>query len=66
MHSGMVTFSVRGKGFASVTREGRMQPYVPQEQTDAAQAAHRPVSASCAGARLPVSACRSPTSTARA
>ncbi|OUD04390.1 helix-hairpin-helix domain-containing protein [Streptomyces swartbergensis] len=39
-HFGMVAFSVRGRGFASVTKDGRVQLHLPQEETDAALAAH--------------------------
>jgi hypothetical protein len=39
-HFGMVAFSVRGRGFASVTKDGRVQLRLSQEETDAALAAH--------------------------
>ncbi|MFC9131552.1 MmcQ/YjbR family DNA-binding protein [Streptomyces sp. NPDC057099] len=39
-HFGMVAFSVRGKGFASVMKDGRVRLYLPREETEAALAAH--------------------------
>ncbi|UOB07766.1 hypothetical protein MQE23_01155 [Streptomyces sp. HP-A2021] len=36
----MVAFTVRGRGFASVTKDGRVQLQLPQEENDAALAAH--------------------------
>ena len=39
-HFGMVAFSVRGKGFASVDAEGRVQLQLPDDRAEAAVAAH--------------------------
>lgn len=39
-HFGMVAFSVRGKGFASVTKDGQVQLNLPDDETEAALAAH--------------------------
>ena len=39
-HFGMVAFSVRGKGFASVTKDGHLQLQLPQDEIEAAVAAH--------------------------
>lgn len=40
-HFGMVAFSVRGKGFASVTKDGgRLQLQLPAEQVEAVVADH--------------------------
>ncbi|MET9524318.1 hypothetical protein [Streptomyces coeruleorubidus] len=39
-HFGMVAFTVRGRGFASVTKDGSVRLHLPQEETDAALAAH--------------------------
>lgn len=39
-HFGMVAFSVRGKGFASVTKDGVVQLQMPADVTDRALAAH--------------------------
>ncbi|MFI7342869.1 MmcQ/YjbR family DNA-binding protein [Streptomyces sp. NPDC050085] len=39
-HFGMVAFSVRGKGFASVTKDGAVQLNLPPAEIDAAVAAH--------------------------
>jgi hypothetical protein len=40
-HFGMVAFSVRGKVFASVTKDGRVQLHLSDEDAAAAVAAHR-------------------------
>ncbi|GAA1423603.1 hypothetical protein GCM10009601_27090 [Streptomyces thermospinosisporus] len=39
-HFGMVAFSVRGKGFVSVTKDGQVQLNLPEDETEAALAAH--------------------------
>ncbi|HLR85555.1 MAG TPA: MmcQ/YjbR family DNA-binding protein, partial [Nocardioidaceae bacterium] len=39
-HFGMVSFSVRGNGFASVDKESYVQLRLSSEQVDAAVAAH--------------------------
>jgi hypothetical protein len=39
-HFGLVAFCVRGSGFASVTKDGRVQLHLPREEADAALAAH--------------------------
>ncbi|MFH8499076.1 hypothetical protein [Streptomyces coeruleorubidus] len=39
-HLGMVAFAVRGRAFASVTKDGRVQLHLSREETDAALAAH--------------------------
>jgi hypothetical protein len=39
-HFGMVAFSVRGKGFASVTSDGQLQLHLPDAEAQAAEAAH--------------------------
>ncbi|MCF3119804.1 hypothetical protein IPZ68_08790 [Streptomyces arenae] len=39
-HFGMAAFTVRGKGFASVTKDGYVQLRLPHEGTEAAVAAH--------------------------
>lgn len=39
-HFGMVAFSVRGKGFASVTKDGQVQLHLPDAEADAALTAH--------------------------
>lgn len=39
-HFGMVAFSVRGKGFASVTGDGWLQLQVPDEEAEAAVSEH--------------------------
>ncbi|PRX49362.1 hypothetical protein B0I33_103397 [Prauserella shujinwangii] len=39
-HFGMVAFSVRGKGFASVTKDGQVQLQLPADEVDAALSAH--------------------------
>lgn len=39
-HFGMVAFAVRGKGFASVTKDGAVQLQLPDDAADAAVAAH--------------------------
>ncbi|MBC9714955.1 hypothetical protein H9Y04_20610 [Streptomyces sp. TRM66268-LWL] len=39
-HFGMVSFAVRGKGFASVTKEGDVQVQLPDAAVDEALAAH--------------------------
>lgn len=39
-HFGMVAFSIRGKGFASVTKDGVVQLQLPADVTDRALAAH--------------------------
>jgi hypothetical protein len=39
-HVGMVAFSVRGKGFASVTKDGLVQLRLPDDDAEAAVAAH--------------------------
>ena len=39
-HFGMVAFSVRGKGFASVTQDGWLQLQVPDEEAEAALSEH--------------------------
>ncbi|MCT7351553.1 hypothetical protein N4P33_05130 [Streptomyces sp. 15-116A] len=39
-HFGMVAFSVRGKGFVSVTKDGQVQLNLPVDETEAAVAAH--------------------------
>ncbi|MHA6625851.1 MmcQ/YjbR family DNA-binding protein [Pseudonocardia sichuanensis] len=39
-HFGMVAFSVRGKGFASVTGDGRVQLQLSDDDAEAALAAH--------------------------
>ncbi len=39
-HFGMVAFAVRGKGFASVTKDGRAQLQLPEEAVEEAVAAH--------------------------
>jgi len=39
-HFGLVAFSVRGKGFASVTKDGQVQLQLPQDDAEAAAAAH--------------------------
>ncbi|MCF0080783.1 hypothetical protein [Streptomyces lomondensis] len=38
--SGRAAFSVRGKGFASVTKDGRVRLHLPPDETEAAVAAH--------------------------
>lgn len=40
-HFGMVAFAVRGKGFASVTKDGLVQLQLSDEDTEAALEAHR-------------------------
>jgi hypothetical protein len=40
-HFGMVAFSVRGKGFASVTKDGQVQLQLSDEDAEAAARAHR-------------------------
>ncbi|MFC7303931.1 MmcQ/YjbR family DNA-binding protein [Streptomyces monticola] len=39
-HFGMVAFSVRGKGFVSLTQDGHVQLQLPDDAADAAVAAH--------------------------
>lgn len=39
-HFGMVAFSVRGKGFASVTRDDQVQLQLPDAEAEAAVSAH--------------------------
>ncbi|MFS8477437.1 MAG: MmcQ/YjbR family DNA-binding protein [Micromonosporaceae bacterium] len=39
-HFGMVSFSVRGKGFASVTKDGKVQLHLPDAEAEAAVSAH--------------------------
>lgn len=39
-HFGMVAFSVRGRGFASVTKDGQVQLHLPDGEAEAAVAAH--------------------------
>ena len=39
-HFGMVSFAVRGKGFASVTKDGHLQLQLPLGEAEAAVAAH--------------------------
>ncbi|MEV5976535.1 MmcQ/YjbR family DNA-binding protein [Streptomyces sp. NPDC052114] len=39
-HFGMVAFTVRGKSFASVTKDGRVQLRLPDDEAEAAVAAH--------------------------
>ncbi|ASR37952.1 hypothetical protein BAY61_26385 [Prauserella marina] len=39
-HFGMVSFAVRGKGFASVTKEGHVQLHLPDAEAEAAVSAH--------------------------
>ncbi|MQA16856.1 MAG: hypothetical protein GEV09_22800 [Pseudonocardiaceae bacterium] len=39
-HFGMVAFSVRGKGFASVTKDGQVQLHLPHDDAEAAVSAH--------------------------
>lgn len=39
-HFGMVSFAVRGKGFASVTKDGAVQLQLPDDAAEAAVAAH--------------------------
>ncbi len=39
-HFGMVAFSVRDKGFASVTKDGRVQLFLPDDEAEAAVALH--------------------------
>ncbi|MEV7992064.1 MmcQ/YjbR family DNA-binding protein [Streptomyces sp. NPDC086077] len=39
-HFGMVAFSVRGKGFASVTKDGQVQLHLPDSGAETAVAAH--------------------------
>jgi hypothetical protein len=39
-HFGMVAFSVRDKGFASVTKDGQVQLQLPDADVEAAEAAH--------------------------
>lgn len=39
-HFGMVAFSVRGKGFASVTKDGDVQLHLPDADAEAVVAAH--------------------------
>jgi hypothetical protein len=39
-HFGMVAFSVRGKGFASVTKDDQVQLQLPADEADAALTAH--------------------------
>ncbi len=39
-HFGMAAFSVRGKGFASVTKDGDVQLHLPADEARAALAAH--------------------------
>lgn len=39
-HFGMVAFSVRGKGFASVTKDGRVQLHLPDDKAEAAVVGH--------------------------
>ncbi|MBB4934296.1 hypothetical protein F4561_005116 [Lipingzhangella halophila] len=39
-HFGMTAFTVRGKGFASVTKDGRVQLHLPDAEAEAAESAH--------------------------
>ncbi|MEU3273456.1 MmcQ/YjbR family DNA-binding protein [Saccharomonospora sp. NPDC006951] len=39
-HFGMVSFAVRGKGFASLSKEGHVQLQLPDAEAEAALAAH--------------------------
>ncbi|WP_233414929.1 hypothetical protein [Streptomyces sp. N35] len=39
-HAGMVSFAVRGKGFASVTKDGQVQLQLPDTAAEEAVAAH--------------------------
>ncbi|MBO2447711.1 MmcQ/YjbR family DNA-binding protein [Actinomadura barringtoniae] len=39
-HFGMVAFSVRGKGFASISKDGQVQVQLPVDEMKAALAAH--------------------------
>lgn len=39
-HFGMVAFSVRGKGFASVTKDGQVQLQLPEADAETAVSAH--------------------------
>ncbi|MBB5137886.1 hypothetical protein HNP84_007639 [Thermocatellispora tengchongensis] len=39
-HFGMVAFSVRGKGFASVTKDGQVQLHLGEAEVEAAVSAH--------------------------
>lgn len=39
-HFGMVAFSVRGKGFASVTKDGQVQLHLPDAEAETAVSAH--------------------------
>jgi hypothetical protein len=39
-HFGMVAFSVRGKGFVSVTKDGQVQLTLPGREIEAAESAH--------------------------
>ncbi|MFI9822787.1 MmcQ/YjbR family DNA-binding protein [Streptomyces sp. NPDC052013] len=39
-HFGMVAFSVRGKGFVSVTKDGHVQVHLPPDETEAAVGGH--------------------------
>ncbi|MFC5749887.1 MmcQ/YjbR family DNA-binding protein [Actinomadura rugatobispora] len=39
-HFGMVAFSVRGKGFVSVSKDGQAQLHLPESEVEAAEAAH--------------------------
>jgi hypothetical protein len=58
-HFGMVAFAVRGKGFASLTTDGRVQLQLPDDVADAAVAAHPTATGSCAWAVRSGSPCRS-------
>lgn len=39
-HFGMVAFAVRGKGFASVSKDGRVQLRLPEDEVGAAESAY--------------------------
>lgn len=39
-HFGLVAFSVRGKGFASVTEDGQLQLHLPDDEAEVAQSVH--------------------------
>jgi hypothetical protein len=39
-HFGLLAYTVRGRGFASMTKDGRVQLRLPRDETEAAGAAH--------------------------